>query len=155
MAAAEPPRHGERLRLDGEFVTVETAAATDSASRLTFLRRMKEERKDLNGDDLFPPRYAETTPVTLGELELTCRRPPAEGCSTRRSEVRDRSRGLGVDARRCNSGDTLARSSGTDVLTPDQESTETAGQPSVPAHRSTGPKTLLLTRRGGHSPVGS
>ena len=39
-------------------------------SRLTFLRRMKEELKDLNGDDLFPARYAETVPVTLGELEL-------------------------------------------------------------------------------------
>lgn len=39
-------------------------------SRLTFLRRMKEELKDLNGDDLFPARYAETAPVTLGELEL-------------------------------------------------------------------------------------
>ena len=31
---------------------------------------MKEELKDLNGDDLFPARYAETIPVTLGELEL-------------------------------------------------------------------------------------
>lgn len=39
-------------------------------SRLTFLRRMKEELKDLNGDDLFPARYAETTSVSLGELEL-------------------------------------------------------------------------------------
>lgn len=39
-------------------------------SRLTFLRRMKEELRDLNGDDLFPARYAETIPVTLGELEL-------------------------------------------------------------------------------------
>jgi superfamily II DNA or RNA helicase len=39
-------------------------------SRLSFLRRMKEELKDLNGDDLFPARYAETVPVVLGELEL-------------------------------------------------------------------------------------
>jgi superfamily II DNA or RNA helicase len=40
-------------------------------SRLTFLRRMKEELKDLNGDNLFPRRYAETIPVALGELELS------------------------------------------------------------------------------------
>ena len=39
-------------------------------SRLSFLRRMKEELKDLNGDDLFPARYAETVSVPLGELEL-------------------------------------------------------------------------------------
>jgi SNF2 family DNA or RNA helicase len=39
-------------------------------SRLTFLRRMKEELKDLDGKDLFPARFAETVPVSLGELEL-------------------------------------------------------------------------------------
>ena len=38
--------------------------------RLSFLRRMKEELKDLDGKDLFPARYAETVPVDLGELEL-------------------------------------------------------------------------------------
>ena len=31
---------------------------------------MKEELKDLNGKDLFPARFAETVPVSLGELEL-------------------------------------------------------------------------------------
>lgn len=39
-------------------------------SRLTFLRRMKEELKDLDGADLFPARFAETVPVALGDLEL-------------------------------------------------------------------------------------
>ena len=39
-------------------------------STLTFLRRMKEELKDLEGNDLFPPRYAETVPITLSAPEL-------------------------------------------------------------------------------------
>ena len=39
-------------------------------SKLSFLRRMKEELKDLDGKDLFPARFSETVPVTLGELEL-------------------------------------------------------------------------------------
>ena len=39
-------------------------------SRLSFLRRMKEELKDLDGKDLFPARFSETVPVTLGDLEL-------------------------------------------------------------------------------------
>ena len=38
-------------------------------SRLSFLRRMKEELKDLEGNDLFPPRYAETVPVTFTGVE--------------------------------------------------------------------------------------
>ena len=38
-------------------------------SRLSFLRRMKEELRDVDGTRLFPSRFAETTPVTLGELE--------------------------------------------------------------------------------------
>lgn len=40
----------------------------ESASRpstLSFLRRMKEELKDFEGRDLFPPRYAETITVEL------------------------------------------------------------------------------------------
>jgi superfamily II DNA or RNA helicase len=46
----------------------------DSAMRpgtLSFLRRMKEELKDLQGNPLFPPRSAETIPVTLTPLEQT------------------------------------------------------------------------------------
>ena len=43
-------------------------------STLTFLRRMKEELKDLEGNDLFPPRYAETIPVTLTAAELAAYR---------------------------------------------------------------------------------
>jgi superfamily II DNA or RNA helicase len=39
-------------------------------SRLSFLRRMKEELRDLDGTQLFPNRFAETVPVTLGELEF-------------------------------------------------------------------------------------
>jgi superfamily II DNA or RNA helicase len=39
-------------------------------SDLSFLRRMKEELKDLEGNQLFPPRYAETVPVTLTDTEL-------------------------------------------------------------------------------------
>jgi superfamily II DNA or RNA helicase len=39
-------------------------------STLSFLRRMKEELKDLEGNDLFPPRYAETVPVPLTGTEL-------------------------------------------------------------------------------------
>jgi superfamily II DNA or RNA helicase len=38
-------------------------------STLSFLRRMKEELKDLEGNDLFPPRYAETISITLSGLE--------------------------------------------------------------------------------------
>ena len=34
-------------------------------STLSFLRRMKEELKDLDGHNLFPPRFAETVPVYL------------------------------------------------------------------------------------------
>jgi superfamily II DNA or RNA helicase len=37
---------------------------------LTFLRRMKEELKDLEGTPLFPPRYAETVPIVLSAQEL-------------------------------------------------------------------------------------
>ena len=39
-------------------------------SRLSFLRRMKEDLRDLDGTRLFPDRFAETVPVTLRELEL-------------------------------------------------------------------------------------
>jgi SNF2 family DNA or RNA helicase len=39
-------------------------------SRLSFLRRMKEELRDLDGTRLFPNRFAETVPVTLGDLEF-------------------------------------------------------------------------------------
>ena len=39
-------------------------------SRLSFLRRMKEELHDIDGTRLFPNRFAETVPVTLGELEF-------------------------------------------------------------------------------------
>jgi SNF2 family DNA or RNA helicase len=39
-------------------------------SRLSFLRRMKEELRDIDGARLFPDRFAETVPVTLGELEF-------------------------------------------------------------------------------------
>jgi len=45
----------------------------DSALRpstLSFLRRMKEELKDLEGNDLFPPRFAETVPIDLTGPEL-------------------------------------------------------------------------------------
>ncbi|MFE1893065.1 helicase-related protein [Streptomyces microflavus] len=45
----------------------------DSALRpstLSFLRRMKEELKDFDGEDLFPPRYAETVPIDLRDAEL-------------------------------------------------------------------------------------
>ncbi|MFW6186530.1 MAG: helicase-related protein, partial [Actinomycetota bacterium] len=44
----------------------------DSALRpstLSFLRRMKEELKDLEGRPLFPPRYAQTVPIDLTALE--------------------------------------------------------------------------------------
>jgi superfamily II DNA or RNA helicase len=40
-------------------------------SRLSFLRRMKEELRDVDGTALFPNRFAETVPVTLGELEFS------------------------------------------------------------------------------------
>jgi superfamily II DNA or RNA helicase len=43
-------------------------------STLSFLRRMKEELKDLEGNPLFPPRYAETVPVTLNGAELAAYR---------------------------------------------------------------------------------
>ncbi|MEV4615080.1 helicase-related protein [Kitasatospora sp. NPDC049258] len=39
-------------------------------STLSFLRRMKEDLKDLEGNDLFPRRFAETVPVKLSEVEL-------------------------------------------------------------------------------------
>jgi SNF2 family DNA or RNA helicase len=51
-------------------------------SRLSFLRRMKEDLKDLNGQDLFPARYAETVPVPLGELELAAYEAVMEYAST-------------------------------------------------------------------------
>jgi superfamily II DNA or RNA helicase len=38
-------------------------------SKLSFLRRMKEELRDLDGSPLFPARFAETVSVALGELE--------------------------------------------------------------------------------------
>jgi superfamily II DNA or RNA helicase len=38
-------------------------------SRMSFLRRMKEDLKDRQGNRLFPPRYAETVPVALTRLE--------------------------------------------------------------------------------------
>jgi superfamily II DNA or RNA helicase len=38
-------------------------------SRMSFLRRMKEDLKDRDGKALFPPRYAQTVPVTLAPLE--------------------------------------------------------------------------------------
>ena len=38
-----------------------------AAVPLSFLRRMKEELKDLDGNDLFPARFAETVPVSLTE----------------------------------------------------------------------------------------
>jgi superfamily II DNA or RNA helicase len=50
------------------------ASDFESAMRpgtLSFLRRMKEELKDLEGNPLFPPRSAETIPVTLSPLEQT------------------------------------------------------------------------------------
>jgi superfamily II DNA or RNA helicase len=50
------------------------ASDYESASRpgtLSFLRRMKEELKDLEGNPLFPPRYSETIPVALSPLERT------------------------------------------------------------------------------------
>ncbi|MBM1169934.1 helicase-related protein [Microvirga arabica] len=39
-------------------------------SRLSFLRRMKEELRNLDGSRLFPDRFAETVTVSLGDLEL-------------------------------------------------------------------------------------
>ncbi len=39
-------------------------------SRLSFLRRMKEELRDQDGSPLFPARFAETVPVVLKEGEL-------------------------------------------------------------------------------------
>jgi SNF2 family DNA or RNA helicase len=39
-------------------------------SKLSFLRRMKEELRDRDGSRLFPNRFAETIPVTLNDLEL-------------------------------------------------------------------------------------
>jgi superfamily II DNA or RNA helicase len=39
-------------------------------STLSFLRRMKEELKDLEGNKLFPPRYAEILPVDLNPHEV-------------------------------------------------------------------------------------
>jgi SNF2 family DNA or RNA helicase len=39
-------------------------------SRLSILRRMKEELHDIDGTRLFPDRFAETVPVTLSELEF-------------------------------------------------------------------------------------
>jgi superfamily II DNA or RNA helicase len=39
-------------------------------SRLSFLRRMKEDLRDLDGAQLFPARYAETISVNLEDLEL-------------------------------------------------------------------------------------
>lgn len=39
-------------------------------STLSFLRRMKEELKDLDGNKLFPPRYAETIAIDLNPHEF-------------------------------------------------------------------------------------
>jgi hypothetical protein len=39
-------------------------------SKLSFLRRMKEELRDRDGTPLFPHRFAETMPVILDDLEL-------------------------------------------------------------------------------------
>lgn len=39
-------------------------------SRMSFLRRMKEDLRDVDGARLFPDRFAETIAITLGELEL-------------------------------------------------------------------------------------
>ncbi|MEV0694829.1 helicase-related protein [Streptomyces sp. NPDC050388] len=39
-------------------------------STLSFLRRMKEELKDFDGEPLFPPRYAETVTIDLSGSEL-------------------------------------------------------------------------------------
>ncbi len=39
-------------------------------SKLSFLRRMKEDLRDLDGSRLFPNRYAETVNVVLDDLEL-------------------------------------------------------------------------------------
>jgi superfamily II DNA or RNA helicase len=39
-------------------------------SRMSFLRRMKEELRDLDGKNLFPNRFAETVRVQLAELEF-------------------------------------------------------------------------------------
>lgn len=38
-------------------------------SRLSFLRRMKEDLVDHDGSKLFPPRFSETVPVTLNRFE--------------------------------------------------------------------------------------
>jgi superfamily II DNA or RNA helicase len=43
---------------------------TSRPSTLSFLRRMKEELKDLEGNPLFPPRYAETVPAPLSQTEF-------------------------------------------------------------------------------------
>ncbi|MEW2319744.1 helicase-related protein [Streptomyces griseoincarnatus] len=40
-------------------------------SSLSFLRRMKEQLKDLEGNELFPPRYADTISVSLKAREYT------------------------------------------------------------------------------------
>ncbi|MFI6059636.1 helicase-related protein [Streptomyces sp. NPDC051286] len=40
-------------------------------STLSFLRRMKEELKDFDGERLFPPRYAETVSIDLSGPEFT------------------------------------------------------------------------------------
>jgi len=40
-------------------------------SRLSFLRRMKEDLRDRDGNRLFPDRYAETVSVALRDLELS------------------------------------------------------------------------------------
>lgn len=48
--------------------------STLKPSRLSFLRRMKEEMRALDGTPLFPPRYAETVPVALADIELAAYR---------------------------------------------------------------------------------
>ena len=51
-------------------------------SNLSFLRRMKEELRDFDGSPLFPPRYAETVPVTLSVTELQAYREVMEYVDT-------------------------------------------------------------------------
>lgn len=64
--------------LDADLYPV-TAGPQDSddtrrtrPGRLHFLRRMKEDLRDHNGEPLFKPRFAETVPVELMPEELAC-----------------------------------------------------------------------------------
>jgi len=51
-------------------------------SRLSFLRRMKEELRNQDGTPLFPARFAETVPVSLLEAELAAYRSVMEYAQT-------------------------------------------------------------------------